>query len=218
MIRPSSLFLRLIIITLSLGCLCTRGGAALAFERMDLSDGRRLTNVVVKSYDAEKGRLLLVTSGEAMVVSLDAVPEPYRSQLKEEAPKAGSSTITVPAMRVNAVDFRPLPTDARAPGSDIRPANGPEAHKAAALERAQSYYRFEYQAGSGATKVTALNFETDEPEPVDNWTGRYRTQGRVLLEYLDSKGYSFNRTTDRFEIITEQKDKGPIKVVDFTRK
>jgi hypothetical protein len=215
MIRPSSL---LAVVMLSLG-LFTWGGAqvprySLAFDRMDLTDGRRLTKVVVKSYDAEKETVLLVARGEAMVVGIDLVPEPVRSRLKEEAPPAGASTVTVPFDSLHAS----IPVDTLSSSSSLRLGSGSEAHKAAALERAQTYYRFEYQAGSGAAKVTALNFETDDPEPVDNWTGRYRTQGRVLLEYFDSKGYSFNRATDRFEIITEQKDKGSIKVVDFTRK
>jgi hypothetical protein len=115
-------------------------------------------------------------------------------------------------------DRWPSSAESVSPDGALRPASGPEAHKAAALDRAQSYYRFEHQGGSGSIRVTAINFETSDPEPIDGWTGRYRTQGRVLLEYIDSKGYSFNRTTDRFEVITEQKDKGSIKVIDFTRK
>lgn len=217
--RPPSLR---VVAMLSL-CIFTWGGAEerrpdLAFSRLDLSDGRRLTKVVVKSYDAEKETLLLVANGEAMVVGMDLVPEPVRGRLKEEAPPAGASTVTVPFDSLHASPSWPSSVETLSSDSSPRLASGPEAHKAAALERAQTYYRFEYQGGSGSIRVTAINFETSDPEPVDGWTGRYRTQGRVLLEYFDTKGYSFSRATDRFEIITEQKEKGSIKVIDFTRK
>lgn len=191
----------------------------LEFERLDLRDGRKLRKVVVKNYDVEKGSLLLVASGKAMIVSVDLVPEPFRSKLKEEAPKAGSSTSSTPPPRPSTPsNYRPTPAEPSQPSVASQPSIDPEAHKSAALERAQNFYRYEHKAGSDSIRVTALNFETDDPEAITGWESRYRIQGRVLLEYYDSKGSSFNRTTDRFEVITEQKGKGSIKVIDFTRK
>jgi hypothetical protein len=195
--------------------------ATMEFARLDLTDGRKLRKVVVKNYDAEKGRLLLVASGKAMTVSIDLVPEPFRTRLKDHAPKAGSSTSSMPAPRQptqpSAPPTRPPPVVTRpAPAQDTEVQW--EKHKSAALARARNFYRYEHKAGSDSIRVTAINFETDDPEAITGWEGRYRVQGRVLLEYFDSKGYSFNRTTDRFEVITEQKGRGSIKVIDFTRK
>lgn len=191
------------------------------FARLDLTDGRKLRKVSVKNYDAEKDRLLLVANGKAMTISLALVPEPFRTRLKEHAPKAGSSTSSMPAPRQptapSAPPTRPPPVAAR-PAPTQNTEIQWEKHKSAALERARNFYRYEHKAGSDSIRVTAINFETDDPEAITGWEGRYRVQGRVLLEYFDSKGYSFNRTTDRFEVITEQKGKGSIKVIDFTRK
>lgn len=93
-----------------------------------------------------------------------------------------------------------------------------ERHRQVALERAQNFYRYELPLGSGEVRVTAANFETEDPEVVTGWTERYRTQGKVFLEYFDSRGRSFNRTTDRFEVVTEQKPGASIKAIDFSRK
>jgi hypothetical protein len=207
-------------------CLFTSGMAGepkpvLEFERLDLSDGRKLRKVVVKTYDAEKGRLMLVASGKAMIVGIELVPEPFRGKLKEETPRAGGSTSSTPPTRIRPAtppNPAPPPVAPPPPGHASRPSIDPEAHKAAALERAQNFYRYEHKAGSDSIRVTAVNFETDDPEAITGWEGRYRIQGRVLLEYFDSKGYSFNRATDRFDVITEQKGAGSIKVIDFSRK
>jgi hypothetical protein len=52
-------------------------------------------------------------------------------------------------------------------------------------------------------------------EAVTGWTGRYRTEGKAYLEFFDSKGWSYSRATSRFEVLTEQKPDGALKVVDF---
>lgn len=207
-------------------CLCTllRAGdpkPTLEFERMDLADGRKLKKVVVKNYDAQKDRFLIVANGKALFVALALIPEPFRDQLKKDAPASGSSVSSTPApvrrpqdADVNRPEPQP-PAQAQTPREFRINA---QQHQNSALERARNYYRYEFQAGSSSIRVTAINFETDEPEKVTGWEGRYRIQGRVLLEYFDSKGYSYNRATDRFEVITEQKPGHTIKVIDFSRK
>jgi len=47
--------------------------------------------------------------------------------------------------------------------------------------------------------------------------GPLSDQGQGYLEFYDSKGGSFSRTTSSFEVITEQKPGQPLEVVDFTR-
>ncbi|MEO6994577.1 MAG: hypothetical protein ABI273_13175 [Lacunisphaera sp.] len=188
----------------------------LAYDSLDLTDGRKLVQVVIKNYDPASNKVLLVTNRTAMRLPLDLFPATLRDRIKEAAPKAGGSTT------ITASVPSPLPGENReVPAVSARPVHAAvnvAAHKKAALTRAQDYYRFEFPAGSGAVRVTAANFELDEPEEVPGWGGRYRTEGKVFLEFFDSKGFSYSRTTDRFEIQTEQKPGGSIKVIDFTRK
>ncbi len=217
---PSLLFVLLILVA-QLGA----APVPLNYTQMDLSDGRSLKNVVVKFYDAVSGKLLVVADGKVMLIPLGLVPQPFRDKLKSEAPQGGATTAVVSVQAVPAGEG--AATGKATPGA-VAPTNQEledaaqekvlEKHKQAALARARNYYRYEFQAGSSAISVTAEDFETDQPEPVAGWLGRYRTTGRVFLEFFDSKGYSYSRTTDKFEIITEQKPREAIKVLDFTRK
>jgi hypothetical protein len=92
------------------------------------------------------------------------------------------------------------------------------AHRAIALKRAELYYRYELQIGSNNVQVTGLDFEIIDVNPIAGWTGRYRTEAKAFVSYYDSAGGSFKRITSIFEVVTEQKLKEPIQVVDFTRK
>lgn len=195
--------------------------ATLEFERLDLTDGRRLRKVSVKNYDAEKGRLLLVASGKAMTINIDLVPEPFRTRLKKHAPQAGSSTTSIPAPRQptspSVPPARPPPVVTR-PAPSKNTAAQREKYKSAALERADHYYGFEHQAGSATLSLRAVAYETDDPEPVVGWPNRYRIQGRAFLEYYETKNYTTIRSTDRFEVLIEDIPDKSIKVIDFTRK
>ena len=194
------------------------------FDRLDLNDGRRLKNVVVKAYDAKAEKLLLIASGKAMFIPIGLIPQPFQDRFKADAPRSGSTATEVQAPA-------PVPAPPPAAGPSGAPASNPDPeaseatqqrllarHKQAALERAKNHYRYEFKVGSDASRVTALDFEVDEPEAVVGWPGRYRTQGKAYLEFFDAKGYSFGRTWSTFEVITEQKPKEALKVIDFARK
>src|SRR3954463_1984455 len=58
----------------------------LHFARLDLTDGRKLKNVVIKSYDAKSEKLLIVASGKAMTVPIRLLPPPYDQKLKSAPP------------------------------------------------------------------------------------------------------------------------------------
>lgn len=227
----------------------------LVFARLDLTDGRKLRNVVVKSFDRGTGRLLVIADGKAMTIPLAVVPPPFNQTL-QAAPASGStvSTIGAPAASQNSASF-PVATAAEqyslsapvavapAPSAPsqaaVRPATPPpvvsrqaprrvmpqtpapqptanqllaaqagadvNAHKQAALRRAESFYRFEFRLGSDAGAVTGLNLETTTPKPVPGWEGRYRTEGKAYVEFYDSRGRSFARRTSVFEVVTEKK-------------
>ena len=208
-------------------CLATVAAAWAAevprqYVRLDLTDGRILTNVVIKSYDAATGKLLLVADGKAMLVPVSLIPPPFAARLKAGVPAAGSTTSVV-APQTDAMVVSPVKSTATPAAQVEEPASATVSdqqlagHKKAAQTRARRYYQYEYQAGSNAISITALDIDTEQPEAITGWLGRYRTKGKAYLEFYDSKGGSFNRTTDSFEVITEQKPGKPIEVVDFTR-
>jgi hypothetical protein len=190
----------------------------LRYEEITLTDGKKLKKVVIKSYDAKAEKLLVVASGKAVILPIGQVPEPLASRLKADAPQAGSSTTSAPERKVVPSAAAPRPFYPQ-PAPVVRQEQ-PEnlgAHKDAALARARNYYRYEFPVGSDAARVTALSFEMDEPTAIPGWNNRYRTQGRALLEWFDSKGWSYKRTTSTFEVTTE-KGSGSPKVVDFAIK
>ena len=204
-------------------CLLFFGRAAAAetslkYDQLELADGRKLTSVVVKSYDAEADKILLMAGHTLMRVSLSQLPPALRDQIKQGAPRAGSSTSIMASAPPSPHHDPALASVQLAPIPPVAADLDATAHQRVAMDRAQNYYRYEFSAGSNAVRVTASNFEMDETEPVAGWTNRYRTGGRVYLQYFDSKGYSYSRTSDRFEILTEQKPGAAIKVIDFTRK
>jgi hypothetical protein len=210
----------------------------LNFARLDLLDGRKLKNVVVKSYDLKSERLLVIADGKAMMIPIASVPPPFNQQLKS-APASGASVSTIsPAPRpiISAADQYHMEVTARVPQQAPvrvapprraeRPRSGDPMladatlaqHQAAAHGRAQRYFRYEFQIGSNSISVTSLDFEVGVPAAVPGWTGRYCTNGKAFIEYFDSKGRSYQRTTSTFEITTEQKPGEALTVIDFSRK
>ena len=226
----------------------------LRFNQIDLTDGRQLKNVVVKSYDARTERLLIVADKTAMTIPIALLPPPFNEKLKA-APAAGGSVSTAlslpkpppsstpvpaeaaatavavpttPAPEVNVPSEVPAPVPQPAPRANSRPRRGsdssepagasPTQHQFVARSRANRYYRYEHQVGSSSISVTSLEFDLGTTLPVPGWSGRYRTEGKAFIEYFDSKGRSYQRTTSTFEILTEQKPGEEIKVVDFTRR
>jgi hypothetical protein len=212
--------------------------APLNFSRLDLSDGRKLKNVVVKSYDAKSAKLLIIANGTAMTIPLAVVPPPFNEKLKA-APASGGfvNTIAAPSRPlVSAADQyhleRPMPYRppqviyVPQPAPVLRPV-APDPllaqadltrHQAAAQARAQNYFRYEHQYGSTSIIVNSLNFELGVPTAVPGWPGRFESKGTAYIEYYDSRGRSFGRTTSRFEVTTEQKPGEALQVVDFTKK
>jgi hypothetical protein len=214
----------------------------LNFARLDLNDGRKLKNVVVRSYDPKTQRLLIVTDGKAMMIPIASVPPPFNEQLKA-APATGESVNTISApppplrrgiasaadqyhlersvpVRQTQVVYvpRPAPAALPAPVDPMLAQVGLGQHQAAARARAEKYFRYEHQMGSNSIIVQSVGLELTVPVSVPGWTGRFRTEGKAYIEFFDSKGRSFQRATSTFEIMTEQKPGEALQVVDFSRK
>ncbi len=226
--------------------------APIFVERLELTDGRKLTNVTVRSYDADSSKVLLIARDTALAVPLAAFPFDLARRIVVEAPKSGATVMifddripsqATPSTSANATEAermaplsgvaegerrieRPTSPAPHASGSGSARAGVPTvsaesavaAHRDAALRHAERYYRFEFAAGSSQIRVTALDFAPTETKAVTGWPGRFRTEGKAFLEFFDSKGNSFSRTTDLFEVITEQTPDGPVHVASFRQR
>lgn len=225
---------RLILLLALLTSAWADDSSSLEFQRITLSDGRSLNNVVIKTYDASSNRVLLVADGKASMISLALFPTSLERQISSTAPRAGSSTMTVitPKAPPSSSNALPLPTSpapriepAYSPSPDRTASDAAEAsraetdlrhHAQVARTRADRYFRYEYRLGSNAVRVRSLDLDTYAPEEVSGWTGRYRTSGKAYIEYFDSAGWSYSRTSNGFEVVTEKKPNGQIEVVDFS--
>ena len=100
---------------------------------------------------------------------------------------------------------------------EVAPSNLKQ-HQQVARVRARRYFEFELQGVPDTERIDRLDLEVGLPAPVAGWVGRYRTEGKVFVEYLDWRSLRSRRLTSTFEVTTEQKPGEEIKVVDFTRK
>lgn len=71
----------------------------IAIERLELQDGRKLSEVIVRSFDAESGKVLLVARNTAMAIPVDLLPAPLAEQVRTHAPKAGATFTLIPGPR-----------------------------------------------------------------------------------------------------------------------
>lgn len=200
--------------------------------RLTLLDGRVLKNVVIRSFDAQSSKVLVLSDGRALLIPITLIPPPYAEALKAAAAAKPDAdlvqTTPVPPPPTTPAPAPESPSVAPAPAAPKpKPAAPPsvpevdpvEAHMAVATAHVRRYFKYEYRSGSNSIAVTDSDIEVDETEPVTGWTNRYRTTGKVYLEIYDSiGGGSFRRRTSKFEVLTEQKPGERIKVIDFTRK
>lgn len=193
---------------------------SLQFSRIDLSDGRTLKNVAIKTFDPSTNRVLLVADGKASMVPLSAFPAPVDKQISSTAPRSGSSTMVAPVPPAPkappAPQYVPTPSTDNADAAKLQR----EVYKHAETARAKAnrYFRYQYNVGSGAVRVRSVDIDATDPEPISGWSGRFRTQGRANIEFFDSRGWSYSRATATYEVLTETKADGQVIASDLTVK
>jgi hypothetical protein len=85
-------------------------------------------------------------------------------------------------------------------------------HKATVEERMTDYFQYEYIVGLNSGKVTSAKASVIEIVPVQGWPHRFRSSGKAYVEFYDAARRSFGRLTREFEVVTEEKGSGAIKV------
>src|SRR5688500_13032555 len=102
----------------------------LKFNQIDLTDGRQLKNVVVKSYDARTERVLIVADKTAMTIPIALLPPPFNEKLKA-APATGGSVSTTLALPRPPAPSAATPTEAEATAIAVPTTPAPEVNVAA---------------------------------------------------------------------------------------
>ena len=68
-----------------------------------------------------------------------------------------------------------------------------------ALERAKTYFRYEYNPGNSSATSWDTNVTLSEVRPVDGWAGRWLVKGRAFMKFYQSQGRTFLTQTRDFE-------------------
>lgn len=209
--------------------------APVTLPELELGGGRHLKKVEVRSYDAIADRFTLVEGRNVMVVASVEIPSSLREKLKGQVPRKDSAVAPAPKSEPGAAAPEAKTPSAGAapakPAKAVEPASTPAAPTPGAgktdqekileyqeliLARCKKYYEEEYPRGSATTAVKPVEFHLDTVERVAGWSGRYRWQGRVMVEIAE--GNAGRRETDHYEVVTEEKPGEAPRVIDYFRK
>lgn len=206
----------------------------IAFDSLALKNGRTLSQGVVKTYDPETRRVVIVCGKDITSIPPGLLPDDLASQLDRIVPRGPSRSENEPPRRAPAHTADRRNQDATPPKAAESRSDAPATNEAkqrdalnslikrrakeAASRRADRYFRYEMKPGSGATFVIRRDVEVEEPQEVPGWDRRYRVRGTIGLEFYDSKGNSFNSTIRSFEVMVEGDKDGNVNVVDFSQR
>jgi len=213
-----------------IGTLAYAGSTLTPVGRLRLLDGRTLENVVIRSYDVQASKVLVLSNGKAMLIPINLIPPPYADKVIADSARPSADlvqTTPLPATTDQGKRVQPYapgkpaepsPTTPTIPTASVKPYDARAEHRAVAKAYALRYFQYEYRTGSNAITVTDSDILIDETEAVPGWN-QYRTTGKAYVEFYDSVGGgSFSRRTRKFDVLTEQKPGEEIKVIDFNRK
>jgi hypothetical protein len=115
-----------------------------------------------------------------------------------------------------ALALAPFTTEARASEAIAVTTRGASAeaerHKTTVEERMTDYFQYEYVGGLNRGIVISAKASVIETLPVQGWPHRFRSSGKAYVEYYDAARRTSGRITREFEVVTEEKDSGAIKV------
>lgn len=211
----------------------------LPYASLALKNGRNLDEVTIKSYDHESGKVTLTAGRSLHSVQIELlpdevaarvialVPEENKALAREE--KAGRKQEKRQRESTQQERLRQARVDRQRDAGERKQALQDQAEaqaraqwmttaKQLARDKADHYFRYEYQPGSGSSVVIRQGVTLREPEEVAGWPGRCRVSGNVGLQFYDSRGSSFSTTVREFEVIIQKNDRGIQEVVDFTLK
>ena len=167
------------------------------FDKLILSNGRVLQNVELKSFSSTA--VMVRHSEGAESIPFTFFPPQYYEALMAKRPRPTSSTQHTPAANNAAAQRKKMEDSARvneaaAQSEALRAEALLRSHKAAAKEKAQRYFKYEYMQGPSPL---AVEINLSEPEGIPGWPGCYRMTGTAYLDFGRSS------LTREFSIETE---------------
>ena len=209
----------------------------LSIPSLTLKNRKAFGAVSVKSFDYDNGRVVLIVGRSISTVQIELLPDDLAAQIMQLIPpeaKAQARSDRQAAQHDTVASQKA--TDAAGKKQDAKKAQEDEearqraeqaneaklkekmiySCKRLARERAYQFYHYEYNPGSGSSFVFDDSVMLEEPEEVSGWQNRYRVQGKIGVQFYDSKGSSFGTRSRQFEVVTEGDKNGTMKVVDFT--
>lgn len=211
----------------------------LPYASLALKNGRTLTDVTIKSFDHQNGKVVVMAGRTLHSLQIELLPDevaarvfalvPEESKALAREEKAGRKQEqrvqqkTKQELKRQTREERKVDTEARKQASrDNADAQARERlvarTKQLARAKADHYFRYEYKPGSGSSVVIRQGVTLGEPEEVSGWPGRCRVTGNVGLQFYDSRGSSFSTTVREFEVTVQKNARGVEEVVDFTLK
>ncbi len=85
-------------------------------------------------------------------------------------------------------------------------------HKAVVEERMTDFFQYDYLENVNAGRVTSVKASVIETVPVQGWPHRFRSTGKAHVEFYDAGRRTVTRFTRDFEVVTEEKETGAIKI------
>ncbi len=190
--------------------------ADLEFTRLDLTDGRRLNNVVVKSFNPSAQTLFVVADRTAMTIPLRLIPPAVRPMFQSvRLSGATSPTTAAPAPAPVAIPQSQAESKASntdTPAAETEPTIGAKEHTEFARRYADDYYRTKHQYGTGAVSAYVNDVVIDECAPMQGWDRQFRSQGHADVSIA---GHPTKLT---FEVLSKEKDDHSLALVQFSRK
>jgi hypothetical protein len=205
------------------------------FESLALRNGTTLSQGTIKSYDPATGRVVLQAARAITSCQIELLPDDVAAQVVSLVPDAETdAAMTAKARReTNERAAQEIARKNREQQAEAAKARAAQAKsetparpddavqtraKRMAYEKAYRYYRYEFKPASGSIAIIGQGVQVDEPVAVAGWDRRYRVTGNVGLEFYDSRGRSFDRTTRAFEVLVGPDSNGNPVVLDFTAK
>lgn len=211
----------------------------LPYKEMRLKDGLLLNDVVVKSFNPMAGTAVLVMNKELISVKVTLLPDNVATRLRELTPVLTKEEMAAERRKEEAEQRQAAETaerrqrQAEAEAREVRAANRDLDVKAAeqaqakaeaqvlaevaavAGTRAHNFFKYQADPYSNVGAVTGVDIELEDPEPVPGWTGRYRVNGSVFRQYINSQISGFDRSGKDFEILLDASGKGKPKVLEI---
>ena len=207
------------------------------YKEMRLKDGLLLTDVAVKSFNTTAGTVVLLNNKELISVKVTLLPDDVATRIKELTPvltkeeMAAEKKQEEAELKLAAETAERRQRQAEDEAREVRTANRNLNIKTAeqaqtdaqvlaevagiAEARAHSFFQYQADPHSNIGAVTGVDVQLEDPEPVPGWTGRYRVNGSVYRQYLNSQISGFDRSNKAFEMLIQTHDRKKPEIVEI---